>query len=328
MPRPRLLSTIAASATAAVVTLGAVLALGGAEGAVRSVEAASSSTPTSTESPPAARAARAARGPTDRRASTRFPTKRTAGVPRGWQPQRSVRGTVTVDRPGAVVENLRITDGDLVINAPDVTVRRVEILGGVIDNFAGRTCQTGLRVRASTIRRAPGQVTGSDEPAIGVGGYTARKVEILGLSEGFRVGGKDACGAVKIVGSYVRIDSPDVCEDWHGDALQGYDGGALTLRNSVLVLREDDGCGGTAPFFYPSDQGNTSVDIDGLVVEGGGYPFRLGQPGTVANLHIVQGSWSYGPIEVECAALSLWDADIVRMVAGQPVPVRKQRCTS
>src|SRR6185436_11887451 len=139
----------------------------------------------------------------------------------------------------------------------------------------------------------------------------AKDVKILGHPEGFRVGGKDECGPVKIVNSFAKVVSPDDCGDWHGDALQGYDGAALTVRNSVLKLDERDGCGGTAPFFYPSDQGNTSVSIDGLVVEGGGYPFRLGEPGVVRDLRIVRGSWYYGPINVACSKLSEWDASIV-----------------
>ncbi len=105
-------------------------------------------------------------------------------------------------------------------------------------------------------------------------------------------------------------------------------GGALTVRNSVLKMVERDGCGGTAPFFYPADQGNTSVSIDGLLVSGGGYSFRLGMPGTVRGLHIEQGEFFYGPIDVQCSVLSSWDADISDLKGGQPVAVKDQRCNS
>jgi hypothetical protein len=93
-------------------------------------------------------------------------------------------------------------------------------------------------------------------------------------------------------------------------------------------MRMTDDCGGTAPFFYPLGQGNTSVDIDGLVVAGGGYPFRLGTPGTVRGLHIVQDSWVFGPIDVNCDALSTWQADISVLKGGQPQSVRPQRCNT
>jgi len=257
-----------------------------------------------------------------------FPTARTTGVPRGWTPGRIVDHDVVVRRAGAVVSDLRIK-GDLVIAAPDVTVKRVEVVGGQIDNWRGSTCHSGLRVRRTTIRTAPGQVTSGDVPALGAGGYRAWRVRIVGLPEGFRVGGKDECGPVVISRSFATVVSPDVCDDWHGDALQGYYGGRLTVRMSRLDLVESDGCGGTAPFFYPGGQGNTKVDIDGLIVKGGGFSFRLGTPGSVRNLKIVKGGFYYGPIDVKCSVLEEWQAEIVRLDRqGQPVTTRRQRCNT
>lgn len=272
--------------------------------------------------------ATAKRAPAQRFAAKHgFPTSRTAGVPRGWQPKRTVRGNFTVSKAGTVVSDLRVIDGDLIVAAPNVTLRRVEVQGGVIDNFRGGTCHTGLKVVATTIRRAPGQSTEGDYPALGVGGYTARRVAIIGLPEGFRVGGKHSCGGVNIVNSFAKVVSPDQCGDWHGDALQGYDGGALLIRNSVLKLIERGDCGGTAPFFYPENQGNTSARIEGLVVQGGGYSFRMGTGGSVSGLHIVAGGFFYGPIDVRCGSLSSWQAGIAKLRnGGQPVDVRTLRC--
>lgn len=262
------------------------------------------------------------------RRAVRFPTARDTGVPRGWSPRRTIDGDHVVRRAGAVVRDLRV-NGDLVIAAPDVTVKRVDVVGGQINNWAGSGCQAGLAVRRTTIRRAPGEATSGDEPAISAGGYRAYRVRIDGLPEGFRVGGKDECGPVVIARSYATVVSPDDCGDWHGDALQGYDGAALRIRMSRLELVERGDCGGTAPFFYPSGQGNTSVDIDGLVVEGGGYSFRLGTPGAVRNLKIVQKGFYYGPISVRCSMLGAWDAHIVRLdEADQPVDLRRQRCNT
>ena len=83
------------------------------------------------------------------------------------------------------------------------------------------------------------------------------------------------------------------------------------------------------PFFYPHSQGNTSVDIDGLLVDGGGYAFRLGMPGTVKDLAIVEKSWYYGPINVKCSALSAWQANIVTVAAdGVASVVQAQRCNT
>ena len=217
-------------------------------------------------------------------------------------------GDVVISTPGAVVENLRITSGNLIILAPNVTVRRVEILGGNIDNFTGPTCQSGLVIEDTSLLRGPSQTTASMPPAVQAAGYTARRVKIDGLPEGFRAGGRTSpgCGRTVIEDSFARVVRPDVCGDWHGDGIQGYGSPELVVRNVTLELIETDRCGGTAPFFYPADQDNTSVSINRLLVVGGGYSFRLGTPGAVTGLHVADGSWFFGPTEVNCSLLSSW----------------------
>jgi hypothetical protein len=249
------------------------------------------------------------------------------GVPAGWTPTQTINGDYRVSTAGATVSNLRI-NGNLIVDAANVTVNRVEIVGGVINNWPGSTCRNGLIVENTTIKKG-GPTNASGTAALGDGGYTARNVLIDGLPEGFRAGGKSGgCGPVVIENSFANIVRPDVCGDWHGDALQGYDGPAVTVRNSVFKLNED-GCGGTAPFFVPSGQGNTSATIDGLIVEGGGYTFRLGTVGTVKGLHVVNNSWGYGPILVACSLLSSWQASVSTIdAAGQPVVVRAQPCNT
>ena len=262
----------------------------------------------------------------------KFPTARSAGVPRGWEPKRFVTGDYVVTKAGAVVEDLRVTDGNIYVEAPNVTLRRVEVVGGVIANqHTVDECSPNLLIHRSTVRRAPGQPTVGEFPAISSGSYTARRVKISGLPEGFRVAGADAgCGRVVIRNSFARVTPPADCSDWHGDGLQGYLGAHLVLRNTRLdlVSRGDD-CGGTAPFFYPDGQGNTSVDIDGLFVRGGGYSFRLGMPGDVRRLRIVRDDFIFGPIAVKCALVGAWSAQLVRLdTRGQPVKLRWQRCNT
>lgn len=256
-----------------------------------------------------------------------FPTQATTGVPAGWTPAQVASGTYRVTTPGAVIEDLRV-NGSIDVAAPNVTLRRVEVIGGSIDNFGGPTCQGGLVVEDSTIRRDPtGSTSSSDAPALGTGGYTARRVEIDGVAEGFRVGGRaSGCGAVVIEDSWARVVRPDVCDDWHGDGIQGYDGPALAVRRTSLIL-DESGCGGTAPFFYPSSQGNERVVIDGLLVEGGGYSFRLGTPGSVRGLAVVDGSWHYGPVNVKCSVIQDWQASVVTLTPeGVITPVRSLGC--
>lgn len=256
-----------------------------------------------------------------------FPTRSSAGVPAGWSPVRTVNGNYTASTAGQVVEDLRI-NGSLIVTAANVTVRRVEVVGGFITNHTGPSCAPNMIVEDSTIRKGAAATDDGGQPALGDGSYTARNVKIENLPEGFRVGGKGSgCGPVTIENSYAYVTAPDSCTDWHGDGVQGYDGPALTIRNSVLELVERPGCGGTAAFFYPAGQGNTSVDIDGLIVAGGGLPFRLTMPGAVRNLKVVDGSWFYAPTEVTCSGFTVWDAEIVRLdTNGQPVRVSTLAC--
>jgi hypothetical protein len=159
---------------------------------------------------------------------------------------------------------------------------------------------------------------------ISYGGYTADGVKIWHRSEGFRA---SECGPVKVENSFALITPPHPCGDWHGDGLQGYGADAITVSNVTLELNSD-GCDGTAPFFVPSGQGNTSADVDRLLVKGGGYPFRLGVPGTVTGLKIANGSWAFAPVDVHCAGLSDWDAEVVDVSAGYHVTdhVHPARC--
>jgi hypothetical protein len=260
------------------------------------------------------------------------PNPSNTGVPAGWAPTQTRTTDLRVTTAGAVVEDVRLVNADLIIDAPNVTVRRVEVQGGQINNVPGSTCRNGLVLEDVSVIRSFGQVTTSgDAPAVETGGYTARRVKIDGLPEGFRAGGKGAfgCGPVTIEDSFARVRYPDQCGDWHGDGIQGFDGPAVAVRNVTLDFVESSTCGGTAPFFYPYGNGNTSVDIDGLLVKGGGFPFREGMPGAVKGLKIVSGSWSYGPIDVKCSVVTSWQADIVTMTANyQPTAVRAQPCST
>ena len=287
---------------------------------------APASTPTAPSTSPSSPSSPTGAATTSAASSGGFPTRASAGLPDGWQPKRSVTGTYTINTPGAVVEDLRVTNGTINVTARNVTLRRVQAVGSVIANYTSATCATGLVIEDSEIVRGTAPTTDEAWPAVTSGGYTARSVLIDGVPEGFRVQGRSACGGVGIYDSYVRVVSPDVCTDWHGDGIQGYGGGALTVRKTVIDFVDSNNCGGTAPFFYP-DQDNAAVDIDGLVVSGGGYPFRLGTPGTVRNLYVVDRSWVFGPLDVRCSLVTQWQAAIVTMdSAGQPRPVRDLPC--
>lgn len=259
-------------------------------------------------------------------AALTFPTPETAGLPDGWTPKQTHTGDLRISEPGTVVSDLRITDGTIYVDAQDVTLRRVQAVGSKVVNDDTPVCGSGLLVEQSEFVRSDVRTGDGDRQVIGNGGFTVRDVVIDGVPEGIRVGAKQ-CGDVVVEDSFIRVVPPDVCTDWHGDGIQGYGGGSLTVRNTRIIMRETADCYGTAPFFYPSGQGNTSLTVDGLLVEGGGYAFRAGTEGSVRNLQVVQDTWGYGPVDVLCPALTTWQAHTVTADnEGRTTPVDPIEC--
>jgi len=271
-------------------------------------------------------------------ASGGFPNESTTGVPAGWQPKQVRTSTLTITTPGAVIEDIEFRGGaDLAImpEADNVTVRRVKFVGtGQVNNQPGHDgCGNGLVVEDSTWEMPAGQIDPNGIPAIQWGGYTARRLKIHGgRSEGLFVGASSTgCGPVTIKDTLIKINDGGNCDN-HADGIQGYDGGALTVRN--VTSDSTKATCGTAPFFYPHSQGNTSVDIDRLLVIGGGYSFRLGMPGKVRGLKIGDAppgpygsghSWAYGPIDVRCPGVTEWDASIVSFTSDYQVSTRRSQ---
>lgn len=251
-----------------------------------------------------------------------FPTKSGTGLPPGWEPKEEHAGDLWIRARGAVVEDLRITGGVVYVAAQDVTLRRVDAIDTFVVNDVNGACGSGLVVESSTFTRTTG-ATETDLPVIGSGGYTVRNVLIDGVPEGIRVGSQH-CGGVTLEDSYIAVVPPAECQDWHGDGIQGHNGGPVLVRQSVITLEERADCPGNAPFFYPDDQGNTSLTIDGLLVGGGGYPFRAGTSGTVRNLRVIDESWGYGPAEVSCPAVAVTGSHVVTVADdGFTTPVER-----
>ncbi len=209
-----------------------------------------------------------------------WPTRETTGTPPGWVPSTTRTTDLQVTQPGAVVEDIRLIGANIIVLAPNVTIRRVELLGGRINNAPGNSCGNGLVVEDSRFAPMSGQARGgSGEGAITYGGYTARRVEIVDRIEGLRVSGRSTgCGPVLIEDSYIHINDGGDCSG-HADGIQGYDGAGLTVRDTFIDGRQLT-CG-TAAIFYPNGDGNIGpVVIDHVWAAANGWTIRVGPPNT------------------------------------------------
>lgn len=242
------------------------------------------------------------------------------GVPTGWTPTQTINGDYIVNTNGAVVEDLRIQGGGILVDADNVTIRRCEIItsNGHISNWPFAIEHTGTLIEDCSLLRTGYQTNSTGTEAIGTSGYTARRVKIIDVAEGFRAGG--SAGTVTIEQCFVKIIAPDSCTEWHGDGLQGYGAPPIVVNNMTIDF-DETGCGGTAPWFVPSGQGNTSADVTDLLITGnGGYLFRHGVPGTVNNLMLDSASSPfYEWVDVNCAALTSWSANFVTIDANYQI---------
>ncbi len=258
-----------------------------------------------------------------------FPNPATTGVPAGWKPSKTLTDDLEVTRAGAVIEDVLLRGADILVDAPDVTIRRVKLQGGKILNQVDG-CGTGMVVRNTTFEPVPGQpYTPTDTPAIGEGGYTAEDVEVINRGEGFRA---SDCGPVRIENSYAYVlgDDPGCDRSLHSDGIQGFNARGLELENASLIFGNE--CG-TSPFFIgdsPADPNTGNYSIDHLLVSGAGYSFRMGVRGSVTGLRIVKNAWEYGPMDVKCSVIRDWEAKIVTVDSDYQVKgvARKQPCNT
>jgi hypothetical protein len=261
-----------------------------------------------------------------------FPTPGTTGVPAGWTPTQTRSTDLTIRTPGTVLQDVRFTNGaSIAVYADNVTIRRVEMQGGVITNQYGTApanCGHNMLIEDVSFPQIPGRFVPSDYPVIGEGSYTARRIEVDGRGEGPRL---SDCGAVTLEDSFMRIRGADqgtpACDQVHSDGVQAVAGVGATARNNTIIFQTY--CG-TSPWFVVNPRVNTGrYTIDRLLVSGGGYTFRQQVAGSVSGLRIVDRAWVYGPLdEMDCRVLSSWEAKLVTIDANYQVSsvVRDQPC--
>jgi hypothetical protein len=263
-----------------------------------------------------------------------FPNPASTGVPAGWTPAQTRSTDLTVSTAGAVVQDIRFTNGASInVEADNVTIRRVELQGGTITNQASGApggCGHNMLVEDTSFEQIPGQFVPGDFPVIGEGSYTARRIEVDGRGEGPRF---SDCGPVTLEDSFISIHGADPgtpqCEDVHSDGVQAYGGVGGTARNNTIIMETP--CGTSAWFVTHPEVNGGRYDVDRLLVGGAGFTFRQSMPGSVTGLRIVNNSWDYGPLgEMDCSVLSPWEAELVNIDANYQVTsvVRDLACTS
>lgn len=261
-----------------------------------------------------------------------YPTPACTGVPQGWTPDRVVSGSYTTRVNGEVIDGWRVT-GSISVVHQNVTVRNSEVYGRIYNQRSG-TAYNGLLIEDVTIGPPSGN-SGQTNGAIGVCGYTARRVHIRNAPEGWRVGGMSEsgyrCGPVVIEDSYARLFNTG-CQ--HTDGVQEYDGMPGTIvRHNTIDMRGVT-CS-TAPIYLGDSDGDYGGTVVDNLIAGGSYVLRLHAAGSnvtyplVAGNLVVDGTWDWGPALVSCSRVGTWrDNYVVRIDSGYGVTSRVRRLSN
>jgi hypothetical protein len=212
-----------------------------------------------------------------------YPTPDCTGVPEG-KSLSTINGEHVIRKAGTVIDGKRIT-GDLLIQAPGVTIRNSEILGRVRN-----TATQSFEITDSTVGPASGC---ESEPAVAYNNYTAKRVHIRNSGDGFRNEGDN----ILIEDSYVSLcsNSGD-----HSDGIQGYKGGGnVVIRHTTIDQRGANKNDVTSPIFFAD--GSRGATVENNLFIGGGYTVRLYGTGySFSGNMIVNKSWIWGPADNDC----------------------------
>lgn len=227
----------------------------------------------------------------------KYPNPACTGVPAGVQ-LTTISGNYTANTPGEVVDAMRIT-GNLYIGAEGITVRNSQIDGTVYNNQG--LDHFGFTVTDTTIGPETGCI---GQPGINDSRYTARRVEVRGHDDGFRVG---TPGEVEIYDSYAKLCflPPDVAppDGSHSDGVQAYCPGGI-CAGLIVDHNTFDSRGITATFMLnlAYDQ-LREVTATNNMLAGGPYVLVArwfgGPKYEIHNNRIVDQSWVYAPVSGE-----------------------------
>jgi hypothetical protein len=255
---------------------------------------------TTTTAPPGQAPATAGRAPAPSYRAGAYPNPASTGVPAGWEPAATHQGDLWVYDAGTVIEDMLIT-GDLQIRATNVTVRRTRVMGIIWNQWDDDEQFGGLLIEDVEVGPDEG-VLNWGHGSVGTAGFTARRVEIHNVTDGFRVSGDD----IVIEDSFVKLSVREG-ECNHLDGVQGYGGGRnVVVRHNTIDARGN--CGNAAVFFGDS---SPEADVQDNIIMGGAFSLRLHQVEVptvfvAKNNHVVNGAYDYGALYfVDAGALNL-----------------------
>jgi len=220
-------------------------------------------------------------------------------------------GPITVDQPGALIENLDVT-GEINVVAPDVTIRNVRLHGGsatwllVVRSDTGTTALDGVSVEADA-----GAAVEHGIFQVGNGRLAVRRSRILGTQDGC------ACASGSITDSFVRLGRSQ--NGSHNDGIQSGGGSGLLIRHNT-ILNPNGQTSAIALFEEFGPQVNVTVE-DNLLA-GGGYTIYAGdgsrRPSAVRVVRNVfsrrffSSGGAYGPATAWCATCpgAVWSGNI------------------
>jgi hypothetical protein len=229
-----------------------------------------------------------------------FPTAATTGVPAGTS--LTTVSSVNLSSAGQVLDG-RLVTGDVTVSANNVVIRNSEIRGRITNSSGG-----SFTIQDSLV----GPVSGcASIEAVGYSNYTARRVRMRNVSDGFRVSGSN----ILIEDSFVLLCSQS---GDHSDGIQGYVGGNnVTVRHNTIDQRPANDV--TSPIFF-ADNSRAATIVDNLIM-GGGYTLRIHDdfnpdvgPWIVTGNRIVNGAWTGGPVDTtntNCATTTWSDNRLV-----------------
>lgn len=224
--------------------------------------------------------------------SSQYPTVATTGAPVGTAFVEH-NGDLTLTQSGSY-DRVHVL-GSLTVTAPNVHLTNSWIEGSAGTEEAIVNNSTGLTLTDVTVGKATGC---NPQPGIGEHDYTALRVRIQGMGDGFRVSGNN----VTATDSYVQT-----CDDVnnHDDGMQAYCPG-FTCSNVVLkhnYLSVYNTRNYTAPLFGGSNPGGSNGQLansvfDNNLLNGGVFSIYLYSTSLqVTNNKIINGHWTYAPID-------------------------------